>query len=149
LQTDERQLTLLHAVVEQWIAAFNAHDVPAIVALYTIDAELSDSGMKHPRRGRAEIERWFTWRFRSMPTITYTSTNQLFATEHAAVLWTARGRSPRILGQAWLSRPFQVNGVSIFTIRDGHIQTQHGYYDHLSAVEQALPPLKWLLPVRL
>jgi len=149
VQTDEPDFALLRAVVEQWIAAFNAHDVPSIVALYADDAELSDSGMKHPRRGRAEIEHWFTWRFRSMPAITYTSTNQLFATDYAAVLWTTCGRSPRILGQAWLSRPFRVDGVSIFTIRDGHIQKQHGYYDHLSTVEQILPPLKWLLPVRL
>jgi len=53
------------------------------------------------------------------------------------------------LGQAWLSRPFQVAGVSIFTLQDGRIQQQRGYYDHLSTLEQILPLLKWILPRRL
>jgi steroid delta-isomerase-like uncharacterized protein len=138
----------LQLLVNQWVEAFNAHDVSSIVALYADDAQLFDSGMKHPRRGRSEIERWFARRFSDMPTIIYTPANQLFASGYAAMLWTASGRSPRILGQTWLSRPFQVDGVSIFTFRDEHIQNQRGYYDHLSILERILPPLTWL-PFRL
>lgn len=138
----------LQLLVNQWVEAFNAHNVASIVALYADDADLFDSGMKHPRHGRAEIEHWFARRFSAMPTITYTPTNQLFASGYVAMLWTASGRSPRILGQSWLSRPFQVHGVSIFTFHDGHIQSQQGYYDHLSILERILPPLTWL-PFRL
>ena len=137
------------AIVKRWIAAFNAHDVAAIVLLYADDAELFDTGMKRPRHGRGEIEQWFTTRFRTVPSIAYTPASHLFAGEQAAVTWTASGRTPRLLGQSWLSRPFRVDGVSIFTLRDGLIQKQHGYYDHLAVVERALPPLKWLLPIRL
>lgn len=137
------------AIVNRWIAAFNAHDVAAIVSLYARDAELFDTGMKRSRRGRQEIEQWFTTRFRTMPTIAYTPASHLFTGEQAAVTWTASGHTPRLLGQAWLSRPFQVDGVSIFTLRDGVIQQQRGYYDHFAVVQRALPPLKWLLPIRL
>jgi hypothetical protein len=84
-----------------------------------------------------------------MPTITYEPASQLFTGEQAAVTWTAHGKSPRLLGQRWLSRPFQVDGVSIFTLQHGRIQKQRGYYDHLATLEQVLPPLKWLLPRRL
>jgi hypothetical protein len=42
----------LQLLVNQWVEAFNAHDVSSIVALYADDAQLFDSGMKHPRRGR-------------------------------------------------------------------------------------------------
>jgi steroid delta-isomerase-like uncharacterized protein len=145
LQDDEGHA----AIVKRWVEAFNGHDVAAIVALYADDAELFDTGMKHPRHGRGEIEQWFTTRFRTIPTIAYTPASHLFANEQAVVTWTASGRTPRLLGQGWLSRPFRVDGVSIFTLRDGLIQQQHGYYDHLSVVERALPPLKWLLPIRL
>src|SRR2546430_8555830 len=142
--------SLLRPPVNQWVAAFNAHDVTAIAALYTEDAELFDSGMKHPRRGREEIERWFRWRFSGMPSITYTLSGQVFVEEEQAIVtWTTSGRSPRLLGQAWLSRPFQVDGVSVFTLRNGLIYKQRGYYDHLSVLEQVLPPLKWILPFRL
>lgn len=143
-------LAQLRPPVRQWIEGFNAHDVDALVALYTVDAVLFDSGMKYPRRGKREIEQWFQMRFRTMPSIMYTLTGHtLMEEKQAAVTWTTHGRGPRLLGQAWLARPFQVDGVSVFSLRDGMIEQQRGYYDHLTAVEQIFPPLKWLLPVRL
>ncbi len=149
IHENENQVSLHRALVSQWIEAFNGHNVLAILSLYADNAELYDSGMKHPRRGRAEIEQWFTTRFQTMPSITYIPASQLYTEAQAAVPWTARGRSPRLLGQSWLSRPFQVDGVSIFTLQNGRIQKQRGYYDHLSTLEQILPPLKWILPRRL
>ncbi len=143
MQMHNDYITLLKPPVRQWVEAFNAHDVEAIVALYMDDAELFDSGMKHPRHGRQAIEQWFRTRFHTMPTIRYTLTGLIFMEEkQAAVSWTARGRGPRLLGQAWLARPFQVDGVSVFTLQDGRIQKQRGYYDHFTTVEQILPPLK-------
>lgn len=139
MQTDE---TL--ALVNRWIASFNAHDVAAIVSLYADDAELFDSGMKRPRRGRADIEHWFTTRFRTMPAIAYKPERHIVMDEQAAVTWTACGQ-PRVLG---IPRRFQVDGVSVFILRGGLITHQRGYYDHLSAVEQVLPFMKWL-PSRL
>ncbi|HZO71788.1 MAG TPA: nuclear transport factor 2 family protein [Ktedonobacteraceae bacterium] len=150
MQASDEMRSRLRPPVSQWIEAFNAHDVSAIVALYTDDAVLFDSGMKVARRGRSEIERWFTTRFRTIPSIRYMPNGQVFMEDgQAAVTWTTHGHGPRLLGQPWLARPFQVDGVSIFTLRDGLICQQRGYYDHLAVVEQILPPLKWLLPARL
>jgi uncharacterized protein (TIGR02246 family) len=138
----------LSALVNSWIAAFNAHDVERIVALYAEDAELFDTGMRHARKGRNEIRSWFTQRFRQMPTIQYTPTQRFFNEREAAICWLAQGHTPAVLRQRWLSRPFQVDGVSIFLVRSDLIRWQHGYYDHLKIVEQVLPPLKWL-PLKL
>jgi ketosteroid isomerase-like protein len=150
MQEHASRFSLLRPPVNQWVEAFNSHNVAAIVALYTEDAELFDSGMKHPRRGHEEIEHWFRQRFSSMPSIRYMPSGQVFMEEgQTVVVWTASGHSPRLLGQAWLSRPFQVDGVSLFTLRNGLIYKQRGYYDHLSVLEQILPPLKWILPGRL
>lgn len=135
-------------VARAWIAAFNAHDVPAIVALYAPEAELFDAGMKRRRVGRQEIEDWFTRRFRAMPQISYTPADEIVCGERVAITWTVRGYTPRLLGQRWLARPFAVDGVSIFAIHAGLIARQRGYYDHLAVVERALPFLR-LLPVRL
>lgn len=150
MQANDEIRFRLRPPVSQWIEAFNAHDVSAIVALYTDDAVLFDSGMKAARRGRSEIELWFTTRFRTIPSIRYVPDGQVFMEDgQAAVTWTTHGHGPRLLGQSWLARPFQVDGVSIFTLREGLICQQRGYYDHLAVVEQILPPLKWLLPARL
>ena len=143
------EITANLPVVQRWIDAFNRHRVSELVALYKEDAELFDAGMKRKRWGHREIEAWFTSRFRMTPTITYTPHAHFVSDGQIAVQWTTHGRLERLLGQKWLGRPFTVDGVSIFSIENGLIQKQRGYYDHLSLVEQILPPLKWLLPVRL
>ncbi len=135
-------------IARAWIAAFNAHDVAAIVSLYAPDAELNDSGMKRARRGRSEIEQWFTTRFTGLSAMTYTSTSELVEGERVVITWTVSGYTPRLLRQRWLARPFTVDGVSVFSIRAGLIERQRGYYDHLVPVERALPFLR-LLPSRL
>jgi steroid delta-isomerase-like uncharacterized protein len=149
MPVDESTLNVQRVLVQRWIEAFNGHDVKAIVGLYVNDAELYDSGMRYPRRGKEEIERWFTTRFGTVPSIRYTPKSQIFSEGQAVVTWIATGKSPRLLGQTWLSRPLSVDGVSIFTFGDGYIQRQRGYYDHLTVLEQVLPPLKWVLPRRL
>src|SRR5581483_4838189 len=134
-------------IARAWIAAFNAHDVAAIVTLYTPEAELFDAGMKRRRLGRQEIEEWFTRRFTALPEISYTPADEIVEGKQVAITWTVSGRTPRLLGQRWLAHPFAVDGVSLFTIRDGQIIRQRGYYDHLAVVERALPFLR-LLPSR-
>ncbi|HEX4204595.1 MAG TPA: nuclear transport factor 2 family protein [Ktedonobacteraceae bacterium] len=130
--------------VNAWIIAFNAQDVPAIVALYAEDAELFDSGMHRSRRGRMEIEAWFRLRFRSMPGNVYAPGEPLQVDEQGAVVpWTLYGRGPRLLGQGWLSRPFQVDGTSTFTLHAGKIYRQYGRYDHLAVLKQILPVLRY------
>jgi steroid delta-isomerase-like uncharacterized protein len=144
----EQNPTSPKTLPQLWIEAFNKHDVSGIVALYAEDAELFDSGMNRARHGREEIEQWFMRRFQMVPTISYIPRSYLFGEEQATVEWTTTG-SIGLLGQKWLPRLLQVDGVSVFTIRNGLIQKQRGYYDHLSVLEQMLPPLKWLLPARL
>ncbi len=138
----------IQALVNRWIAAFNAHDVERIVALYSEDAELFDTGMKSVRKGQAEIRRWFTSRFQQMPTLQYNPIRFFFSEEEASVGWIAKGHTPPLLRQRWLVRPFEVDGVSVFQVWSGLICWQRGYYDHLGIVERVLPPLKWL-PLRL
>lgn len=135
-------------IARAWIAAFNAHNVAAIVALYAPEAELFDAGMKRRRQGRQQIEEWFTRRFSALPEIHYSPADEIVEGERVAITWTVSGRTPRLLGLHWLARPFAVDGVSIFSIRAGQIMRQRGYYDHLAVVERALPFLR-LLPSRM
>jgi hypothetical protein len=104
--------------------------------------------MKRVRKGQTAIKIWFTERFQKMSTIQYIPTKSFFHEHEAVVCWIAHGDTPAILGQRWLSRPFRVEGVSVFVISSGRIQWQHGYYDHLSIVEKIIPLLRWL-PLKL
>jgi uncharacterized protein (TIGR02246 family) len=138
----------LSSLVDRWIVAFNTHDARQIVSLYHEDAELFDSGMRYPRKGREAIRAWFTQRFEQMPSIEYVRMKSFLQAEEGVVTWIARGSTPALLGQRWLVRPYEVEGVSQFIMRDGRIYWQHGFYDHLSIVEKVLPFLKWL-PIKL
>jgi hypothetical protein len=136
---------VLQPPVSEWIVAFNTRNLETIVGLYTNDAELLDAGMRRPRRGKQEIENWFRLRFSSMPENVYIPQNGVETQEgRTAVHWTLHGRGPRLLGQSWLARPFQIDGISYFTLRAGQIYRQHGVYDHLATLRQILPPLRWL-----
>jgi hypothetical protein len=143
--SEENALSIL---VQQWMAAFNAHDVASIVTLYAEEAELFDTGMRKARLGKAAITTWFTQRFQHMPGIQYTPTQRFFNQNEAVICWLAQGRTPAFLKQHWLSHPFQVDGVSVFRVRSGLIAWQHGYYDHLQIAEKVVPPLRWL-PLKL
>src|SRR5690348_14727084 len=104
MKTDKQLNSELDTTIRQWIEAFNAHEAKAIVRLYKDDAELFDSGMDRSRAGRGEIEQWFTWRFRSTPSIAYTPhEQQVLANGEIVVTWTASGAGPRFLG----GRPFR------------------------------------------
>lgn len=140
----EKPLVKLRTPVSEWVYAFNTGDVAAIVALYTDDAELFDSGMPRPRHGRQEIERWFTLRFHSMPTNRYIPGSQIECEDgDILVTWTLQGHGPRLLGQSWLSRPFQVRGQSRFKLQSGLIHWQEGTYDHLAVLRQIVPLFCW------
>lgn len=135
---------LSRLIVKQWIAAFNAHDVAGLVALYSEDAELLDSGMPGPRRGRGEIEQWFTWRFSSTPTITYIETAaRMDGEEGYEISWIASGVGPKLLGFIG-GRAFQTPGKSVFRLRDSKITHQEGTYDHLAVLRQIIPTLNML-----
>ncbi len=111
---DQEQTNTPDAVARRWIATFNAHDAVAIVALYREDAELFDSGMKRPCKGRGEIARWFRWRFSSTPTISYTAGRvQSMGDGQVVVNWIVRGK-------------------------------QRGSYDHLLVLRQIIPALRGL-----
>jgi len=139
---------LISTLVQRWIAAFNAHDVERIIAVYTEDAELFDTGMRRPRKGHKEISSWFIQRFRHMPTIQYTPHQSFFNEREGTVQWIARGKIPAPPGQRWLVRPFEVDGISIFRVDHGLISWQRGYYDHIYLAEKVFPPLRWL-PLKL
>jgi hypothetical protein len=140
MATDSEQDAVLQPPVSEWIVAFNTRNLEAIVGLYTDDAELSDSGMKRPRRGKREIENWFRLRFSSMPENVYRPRDKAEMEEgRTVVYWTLHGRGPRLLRQSWLARPFHVDGASYFTLRAGQIYRQRGVYDHLAVLRQILP----------
>jgi hypothetical protein len=67
-----------HLIAEQWIAAFNAHDCNAILALYKQDAEHFSPRLKNLQpstegvlKGHAQLKAWWQDSFDRLPSLQY------------------------------------------------------------------------------
>jgi len=112
------------ALIRQWIAAFNAADVEALMALYAEDAVNDMVVFDAPLVGRAAIA-------------------ALFETEFARATMVCLEEALHECGDTAILQwrdPLGVQGCSVFRVRDGLIVHQQGYFDQLSFFRaQGLP----------
>jgi ketosteroid isomerase-like protein len=102
-------------LVERWVELFNAGDPDALAALYHDDA-INHQVAEIPIRGRRAIREMFSREFASadmtcIPEATYE------AGDVAILEWRD---------------PLGLRGCGFFTVRDGRIALQRGYWDKLS-----------------
>lgn len=103
------------AVVEQWIAYFNAGDVEGLASLYAEDA-INHQVVMQPLHGREEIRRMFAIEF-GRATMVCVRENLFECGDFAILEW---------------SDPLGLRGCGFFQVRNGHIVFQRGYFDQLS-----------------
>lgn len=103
------------SVVEEWVRRFNAGDADALAALYAEDA-VNHQVTQEPIKGRPAIR-------------------EMFAREFGAAEMTC---IPEVIHEAgdvaaleWRD-PLGLRGCGFFTIREGLIVFQRGYWDKLS-----------------
>ena len=102
-------------VVHRWVELFNAGDADGLAALY-LDHAVNHQVPETPVEGRAEIR-------------------EMFRREFAAAEMTC---IPEVIHEAgdvaileWRD-PLGLRGCGFFTVRDGRIAFQRGYWDKLS-----------------
>ena len=112
------------AIAEAWLRAFNAHDVPALVALYAEDCTHT-SPKTRPLRptpggklvGKAALTEWWTDANRRLPGLRY---------EKTAVTANAARVFLEYLRHAPNEAPMPV--AEVFDIRDGKIVASRVYH---------------------
>ena len=102
-------------LVETWVEAFNAGDVERIAALYHEDA-VNHQVVQDPVEGREAIRAMFAREFAS-------------ADMHCMIDAIHEAGEVAIL--EWRD-PKGLRGCGFFTVRDGRIAFQRGYWDRLS-----------------
>jgi limonene-1,2-epoxide hydrolase len=107
--------TTPRAVVEAWLAAFNAGDIEALAALYAEDA-INHQVTYAPLHGRAAIRAMFDMEF-ARATMVCIPEAIFEAGDWAILEW---------------SDPLGVRGCGFFEVRDGRIVRQRGYFDRLA-----------------
>ena len=103
------------ALIEQWVALFNAGDADAIAALYHGDA-VNHQVTQDPVEGRVAIRAMFA---------------REFAAAEMVCIPEAIHEAGEVIALEWRD-PLGLRGCGFFTIREGKIAFQRGYWDKLS-----------------
>lgn len=102
-------------VVESWVACFNAADADGLAALYREDA-VNHQVAEAPVEGREAIREMFA---------------REFETAEMTCIPEAIHEAGDVAILEW-SDPTGLRGCGFFTVRDGRIAFQRGYWDKLS-----------------
>jgi hypothetical protein len=102
-------------VVERWVELFNAGDADALAALYSDDA-VNHQVAQEPVIGREAIRAMFASEFDAAEMV---------------CLVEAIHEADNVVALEWMD-PLGLRGCGFFTIRDGQILFQRGYWDKLS-----------------
>jgi len=112
-------------VLEEWIHRFNAGDADGLARLYHEDA-VNHQVTREPVRGREAIRAMFA---------------QEFATAKMVCIPEAIHEAGEVIALEWRD-PLGLRGCGFFTIRDGLIVFQRGYWDRLSFLKMHGLPLE-------
>ena len=103
------------ALLEKWIALFNAADVDGLASLYSQDA-INHQVALEPLQGREAIRAMF---------------HREFASATMVCIVEAIHEAGDVIALEWRD-PLGLRGCGFFTIKDGLITFQRGYWDKLS-----------------
>jgi len=112
-------------VVETWVSRFNARDAAGLEALYHDDA-VNHQVTQDPVVGRAAIRAMFD--------------RELAAAEMSCIVEVIHEAGPVAILE-WRD-PLGLRGCGFFTVRDGRIAFQRGYWDKLSFLKMHGLPLE-------
>jgi ketosteroid isomerase-like protein len=119
----ERQTAATLAAIERFNAAFNRHDVDAVMALMTDDCVFENTFPPPDGErfvGQAAVRGFWERFFASSPTAHFTTEDAFAAGDRCLVRWVYRWGGPGEGGG-------HVRGVDVFRVRDGKVAEKLSY----------------------
>ena len=120
--TDERSRL---AVLERMTAAFNRHDLDAIMALFTDECVFESPRGAEPWGtrfvGRAQVREGLAARFRGIPDVHYGDDSHFVGGERGASEWTLTGTTTD-------GERLEVRGCDLWTFEGGRIARKDSYW---------------------
>lgn len=121
---------LAHQFIHALHALETEGDLETIVALYAPDATLTNVNLPQPLEG-AEGARRFWEDYRSLFSEIYSEFSHVVVQgDEAALEWTSVGKI------AANGEPFEYDGVTMLTFRDGKVSSFRGYFDQLALTKR-------------
>lgn len=129
------------AIIERYAAAWNRHDVDAILALHTEDAVFENHTSGGLAVGKAEIRRLIEGVFSTFPDLRFATRRAYLSEAVAVVEWTATAThlEPITRGDQTFppsGKTLTWDGMDVMPLRDGLVARKDVYADSISYLRQ-------------
>jgi len=113
---------MVRRLVNDLVAAWNAHDSERVQSFYAPDCEEEDVAMPAPQRGSGTIRRTMKYYLRAFPDVQVSADEMVCDGDRAVLLWTWRGtHRGRFMNIPPTGRRVTVRGTTIMKVCDGRI----------------------------
>lgn len=131
----------LQAFIDRYNAAWNAHDVEAIVSMHTEDSVFENHVSDDVNVGRDEIGRAISGIFSVFPDLTFETRRAYIREDLVVQEWTARGTHEGTMTRSGIEVPatgrkVEYKGMDVIPIRDGLVARKDVYSDSVTLLRQ-------------
>lgn len=124
-------------VVQEFLAAWSAHDVDRLLSLFTDDVDYVDVPVGAVLHGKEELRAFAAGWFAVSPDITFEPTATVVTGSRAAAEWVGSGTQHGDLpGMPATGKPWQVRGASVMELAGGKIKRCTDYWDFATVMRQ-------------
>jgi steroid delta-isomerase-like uncharacterized protein len=127
------------SVAENWIAAWNSHDVDRVLGVFTSDVLYEDVPLGVVNRGAEELRAFAAGAFAAVPDIRFDLVNASLKGGHGTIEVVFSGTDVGLYGTG---RRFSVRGATVIDVHGQIIARNSDYYDLATIQRQLglLPP---------
>ena len=120
-------------VAEDWVAAWNSHDVEKFTPLFTDDAVYEDVTFGEVNHGSAELRKFAASFFEAVPDMRMELMGSSVENGHGTIEWRLSGTDK---GVYKTGKKFSIRGASIIDVRGGRISRNLDFYDAAGIMRQ-------------
>ena len=133
--------TALQEFIDRYNAAWNGHDVDAIVSMHTEDSVFENHTTGDVNIGKEAIAQAITGIFGVFPDLSFEARSQYVRDDLVVQDWTARGTHQGPMTRSGMTieptgRTVEYRGMDIIPIRDGLVARKDVYSDGVTLLRQ-------------
>ena len=120
-------------VAEDWIAAWNSHDVEKVLPVFTQDVLYEDVTFGAVNHGSGDLRKFAAFFFDAVPDMRLELIHSFVEHGHGSIEWRLTGTDK---GVYKTGKKFSVRGASIIDLRGGKIARNLDFYDAATMMRQ-------------
>jgi steroid delta-isomerase-like uncharacterized protein len=125
------------SLADQWIDAWNTHDVERVLACLTADALYEDVPLGAVNRGADAVRGFIQTGWAAFPDMRFELTTSAISGDHGTAEWVMAGtHAGDFPGLPATGRPFSVRGVSVLELAGDKIRSVRDYWDFATVLRQ-------------